>query len=119
VLEATRRWFKYYKVPTGKPPNIFALDGKFLDREYALRVIEETRKYWEKLASGETKVEEKVCSIANTTLNNRGTIKKADADKIVEADEKHQKEAAKLDSTVHQLSYVRDEEERTTKEKKF
>jgi hypothetical protein len=82
-------------------------------------VIEETRKYWEKLASGETKVDEKVCSIANTTLNNRGTIKKEDAEKIVEADEKYQKEPAKLDPSVHDLAYVRDNEERTTKEKKF
>jgi inorganic pyrophosphatase len=108
LLEATRRWFKYYKVPTGKPPNKFALDEQYGDRKYALAVIEETRKYWEKLASGETKVDEKVCSIANTTLNNRGTIKKEDAEKIVEADEKYQKEPAKLDSTVHQLSYVQD-----------
>jgi inorganic pyrophosphatase len=109
LLEATRRWFKYYKVPTGKPPNRFALNEQFADRAYALRVINETRKYWEKLASGETKVDEKVCSITNTTLNNRGTIKKEDAEKIVEADEKHQNEPAKLDSTVHQLAYVKDE----------
>ncbi|CAF3352758.1 unnamed protein product [Rotaria sp. Silwood1] len=109
LLEATRRWFKYYKVPTGKPPNKFALDGKYANREYAQRVINETRKYWEKLASGETKVEEKVCSIANTTLKNAGTITKEDADKIVEANEKHQKEPVKLDASVHQVSYVQDQ----------
>ncbi len=109
LLEATRRWFKYYKVPTGKPPNKFALNEQYADRQYAQRVINETRKYWEKLASGETKVEEKVCSIANTTLKNRGTISKEDAEKIVEADEKYQKEPAKLDSSVHLLSYVKDE----------
>jgi nucleosome-remodeling factor subunit len=109
LLEATRRWFKYYKVPTGKPPNKFALNEQFADRAYAQRVIDETRKYWEKLASGETKVDEKVCSIANTTLNNRGTIKKDEAEKIVEANEQHQKEPAKLDATVHQVAYVRDQ----------
>jgi len=119
LLDATRRWFKYYKVPTGKPPNKFAMDEKYGDREFAKRVIGETRKYWEKLAAGETKVEEKVCSIANTTLNNRGTIKKGDADKIVEENEKHHAEAAKLDSSVHQLFYVCDEEDRSNKEKKF
>lgn len=119
LLEATRRWFKYYKVPTGKPPNKFALNEQYANREYAQRVINETRKYWEKLASGETKVEEKVCSIVNTTLNNSGTIKKEDAEKIVEADEKHQKEPAKLDSTVQELAYVKDQEERTTEQKKF
>ena len=82
-------------------------------------MINETRKYWEKLASGETKVEEKVCSVANTTLNNRGTMGKEDADKIVEADEKYQEQPAKLDVSVHSLAYVQDEEDRSTKEKKF
>ncbi|CAF1336175.1 unnamed protein product [Rotaria magnacalcarata] len=119
LLEATRRWFKYYKVPTGKPPNKFALDEKYGDRAYAKRVINETRTYWEKLASGETKVEEKVFSVANTTLNNHVTMKKDDAEKIVEADEKYHKEPAQVDSSVHQLAYVRDEEECATKEKSF
>jgi inorganic pyrophosphatase len=109
LLEATRRWFKYYKVPTGKPPNKFALNEEFANREYAQRVINETRKYWEKLASGETKVDEKVCSIVNTTLKNRGTITKSEAEKIVESDEQYQEEPAKLDSTVHQLAYVKDQ----------
>ncbi|CAF0945147.1 unnamed protein product [Adineta ricciae] len=108
LLEATRRWFKYYKVPTGKPPNKFALNEQYADRDYAQRVIDETRKYWVKLASGETKVEEKVCSIANTTLNNNGTINKEDADKIVEDNEKYNEQPAKIDITVHNLSYVQD-----------
>lgn len=119
MLEATRRWFKYYKVPTGKPPNKFALNEKYGDRQYAQRVIEETRKYWEKLASGETKVEAKVCSIANTTLNNRGTINKEQADEIVQGDEQYNETPASLDSSVHLLAYVKDEEDRSSKEKNF
>ena len=95
------------------------MNEQYADREYAARVIGETRKYWEKLASGETKVEEKVCSIANTTLHNRGTMSKEDAEKIMEGDEPYHAEPAKLDPVVHQLAYVRDEEDRTTKEKKF
>jgi len=108
LLEATRRWFRNYKVPAGKPKNKFALNEQYADREYAKRVIDETRKYWEKLASGETKVDQKVCSITNTTLKNAGTIKKDDADQIVEGDPPHQKEPAKLDPVVHELSYVQD-----------
>lgn len=106
LLDATRSWFKYYKVPTGKPPNKFALNEQYENRQYAQNVIDETRKYWGKLASGETKVDEKVCSIANTTLNNRSTIKREDADKIFEANEQHVKEQAKLDSSVHHVAYV-------------
>ena len=85
------------------------MDEQYGDRAFARRVIEETRKYWEKLASGETKVDAKVCSIVNTSLNNRGTISKEESEKIVEENEKHHKEPAKLDETVHQLAYVRDQ----------
>jgi hypothetical protein len=42
-------------------------------------------------------------------LKNRGTINKQEAEKIVEESEKHQPEPAKLDSTVHNLAYVKDE----------
>ncbi|CAF0934041.1 unnamed protein product [Didymodactylos carnosus] len=111
LLDATRRWFKYYKVPTGKPPNVFALNEQFADKKYAMRVIEETRKYWEKLASGETKVPEKVCSIANTTLKNAGTVGKDEAEKIVNENEEH-KQPAKVDVSVHDLAYVVDNEKR-------
>jgi len=42
-------------------------------------------------------------------LKNRGTINKQEAENIVEADEKHQPEPAKLDSSVHHLAYVKDQ----------
>ncbi|CAF1654732.1 unnamed protein product, partial [Didymodactylos carnosus] len=105
LLEATHNWFKYYKVPTGKPPNKFALYEQYGDRRYALKVIEETRKYWLKLANGETKVEQKICSIVNTTLNNNGTIQQKEAEQIVDENEQY-KEAAAVDVTVHDLSYI-------------
>jgi len=109
LLDATRRWFKYYKVPTGKPPNRFALNEQYANREYAQKVINETRKYWEKLVSGETKVDEKVCSIANTTLNNQGTLNQQQAKEIVEANEPHQAQPAKIDASVHLVAYVQDQ----------
>ena len=31
-LDATRQWFKIYKMPTGKPPNNFAFNGEFKDK---------------------------------------------------------------------------------------
>lgn len=108
LLDATRRWFRNYKIPAGKPQNKFALNEQYGNRQYAQRIINETRKYWEKLVNGETKVDEKDCSIVNTTLNNRSTIKKEDANHIVEADEKHHKEAAEVDPSVHHVAYVAD-----------
>jgi len=49
LLRATHEWFRFYKVPTGKPENEFAFNGQFKNREYALKVIQETHEYWKKL----------------------------------------------------------------------
>lgn len=32
LLDATREWFKIYKVPDGNEPNTVALNGEFKDR---------------------------------------------------------------------------------------
>uniref|UniRef100_A0A2C9JG12 Inorganic pyrophosphatase n=1 Tax=Biomphalaria glabrata TaxID=6526 RepID=A0A2C9JG12_BIOGL len=49
LLRATYEWFKYYKVPDGKPENKFAFDGEAKNRDYALKVIQETNEQWQKL----------------------------------------------------------------------
>ena len=51
-LDATRDWFKIYKMPTGKPANQFAADGKFYDRAFALDIIEHDHSCWLNLAKG-------------------------------------------------------------------
>lgn len=52
LLKATHDWFKYYKVPTGKPVNEFAFDGQFKDREFALKTVMDTHSLWKQLISG-------------------------------------------------------------------
>eukprot|EP00475_Leptophrys_vorax_P031574 TRINITY_DN4785_c0_g1_i2.p1 TRINITY_DN4785_c0_g1~~TRINITY_DN4785_c0_g1_i2.p1 ORF type:complete len:307 (-),score=17.14 TRINITY_DN4785_c0_g1_i2:81-1001(-) len=49
TLTAIRDWFRDYKIPDGKPPNKFGLGEKAADKAYALKVIEETNHFWEKL----------------------------------------------------------------------
>ncbi|XP_059176939.1 uncharacterized protein LOC131956485 [Physella acuta] len=49
LLRATYEWFKYYKVPDGKPENQFAFNGEAKNKDYALRVIEETHEQWSTL----------------------------------------------------------------------
>ncbi|PAA92503.1 hypothetical protein BOX15_Mlig034445g1 [Macrostomum lignano] len=51
-LDATRRWFRVYKMPQGKPANEFAFNGEFRDRDFALGVIEETHKQWQAMMQG-------------------------------------------------------------------
>lgn len=53
MLSAIREWYRTYKIPDGKPPNVFGLDERFMDKEYAMQVIDECHVAWEELISGE------------------------------------------------------------------
>eukprot|EP00088_Acartia_fossae_P035822 TRINITY_DN3693_c0_g1_i2.p1 TRINITY_DN3693_c0_g1~~TRINITY_DN3693_c0_g1_i2.p1 ORF type:complete len:382 (+),score=81.08 TRINITY_DN3693_c0_g1_i2:34-1179(+) len=48
-LNATREWFRIYKMPDGKPENEFAFKGEFKDALFAHKIIEETHVYWKQL----------------------------------------------------------------------
>jgi len=54
LLEKTIDWFKYYKVPAGKPENKFAFNSQFRNRDFAHQIISETRVAWELLIAGES-----------------------------------------------------------------
>lgn len=53
MLDAIREWFRTYKIPDGKPPNVFGLDEKFMNKKYANDVIQECHEAWAELVSGE------------------------------------------------------------------
>jgi len=60
TLTAIREWFRTYKIPDGKPPNVFGLNEKFMDKHYALEIIKECNHAWKELITGEKdrKIEE-------------------------------------------------------------
>ncbi|VVB18007.1 unnamed protein product [Arabis nemorensis] len=49
TLTAIRAWFRDYKIPDGKPANRFALGDKPVNKDYALKIIQETNESWAKL----------------------------------------------------------------------
>jgi len=51
-LRATVEWFKFYKVPDGKPENNFAFNGEFKNRDFAHEIILGTHVEWRNLISG-------------------------------------------------------------------
>jgi len=51
-LEKILIWFRDYKMPDGKPQNKFGYDNKCLDKDFALKVIDETHAFYNKLKSG-------------------------------------------------------------------
>uniref|UniRef100_A0A7S1Y8S7 inorganic diphosphatase n=1 Tax=Grammatophora oceanica TaxID=210454 RepID=A0A7S1Y8S7_9STRA len=52
MLGAIREWYRTYKIPDGKPPNVFGLDEQFMDKAYAHGIIEECHVAWEELITG-------------------------------------------------------------------
>ena len=52
-LDAIREWFRTYKIPDGKPPNVFGLQERFMDKAYALEIIKECNHAWKELITGE------------------------------------------------------------------
>lgn len=72
LLEATRDWFKHYKIPTGKPANNFAQDGRFFNRDFSLNIIEKSFNAWSNLV--QQKENKKAISLVNTSLNNSNTM---------------------------------------------
>ncbi|KAK6156735.1 hypothetical protein DH2020_010983 [Rehmannia glutinosa] len=49
TLTAIRDWFRDYKIPDGKPANRFGLGNKPANKDFALKVINETNESWAKL----------------------------------------------------------------------
>ncbi len=55
MLLGIREWFRWYKLPDQKPLNVYAFDGKAVDREIAEEAIRETHEQWRNLVQGKTK----------------------------------------------------------------
>merc|ERR1719198_484977 len=49
TISAVREWFRTYKIPDGKPPNVFGLEERCMPRAYAMGIVHETHRAWEKL----------------------------------------------------------------------
>eukprot|EP01134_Creolimax_fragrantissima_P002189 CFRG2189T1 len=74
-LDATRDWFRVYKIADGKPENVFAFDGEYKDKAFAHGVIEETAGFWSKLMESTPKS----LDLSNTMQSNG---KKLSADEV-------------------------------------
>lgn len=50
LIEATREWFRTYKMPgSDAPPNEFAFSGKAKNKSFAMEIIMQTHDHWKKL----------------------------------------------------------------------
>ncbi|CDO94684.1 unnamed protein product [Kluyveromyces dobzhanskii CBS 2104] len=58
LLDATRSWFRDYKIPTGKPPNVFAFDGEYQDSLSTLSTVQECHEAWTALVNGKFQLDD-------------------------------------------------------------
>ncbi|KAL2709342.1 Pyrophosphate phospho-hydrolase [Kluyveromyces marxianus] len=58
LLDATRTWFRDYKIPTGKPPNQFAFNGEYQDVATTLDTVQDCHNAWSTLVSDEVKTDD-------------------------------------------------------------
>lgn len=54
LIRATNEWFRIYKIPDGKPENVFAFSGEAKNKKYATDIIFETHEAWKQLINGAT-----------------------------------------------------------------
>jgi len=69
-LDDTRKWFRTYKIPDGKPENNFAFDGEYKDKNFADKIIAECNDQWKELINGKT---ESKLAIENVSVNGSAT----------------------------------------------
>lgn len=65
LLEATREWFRDYKLPDGKPRNKFAMSGTYRNKKETIRTIQECHGAWRRLVEGNIESE---CAVQNVTV---------------------------------------------------
>lgn len=83
-LDATRNWFRKYKLPDGKPENSFAFNGKYKDKEFAENIINATHSFWNELISGSATSD---LAIMNTKVTgSKGIVSDVDAKGIVDTE---------------------------------
>jgi inorganic pyrophosphatase len=104
LLHATLEWFKYYKVPDGKPTNKFAFKNQFKNREFAWSVVDQTHESWKSLIS-RSQEEAGELQLANTTLDNDKTLPQEAAYQIIDASPEYQ-EAASLPENVSDWFHI-------------
>lgn len=81
-MSAIREWFRTYKVPDGKPENVFGLEERCMDAEYAFHIVEETHEAWKHLVVGKKEGEGgrnlffPTMSEQQVVISSNGTLKK-------------------------------------------
>jgi len=83
VVDSIREWFRTYKIPDGKPPNVFGLEERAMNKAYAMKVIDECHQAWKNLVSKEEKKQGRNLSVRDLSQLDMETDERA-ADTVME-----------------------------------
>ena len=81
LIRATNEWFRIYKIPDGKPENVFAFSGEAKSKKYAIEIVHECHEAWKKLVSNEgaSKADAHSINTANLTVKgSKGLVSTSD-----------------------------------------
>lgn len=98
LLRAINEFWRIYKIPDGKPENMFAFSGECKNRRYALDVIKECAEAWDRLIMG--KVVQEGLSIANVSIKASPAYDPSLSDRVVKGDNK---QPAPIDPSVDKV----------------
>ena len=104
LLRRTVEWFKYYKVPDGKPVNKFAFNETFKDQGFALEVVNHTHASWKQLINKER--DNAGISLANTTVESSSDKIDSAAAKAVLEEHLQLTASANLPDTINDQFYI-------------
>uniref|UniRef100_T1IWU8 Inorganic pyrophosphatase n=1 Tax=Strigamia maritima TaxID=126957 RepID=T1IWU8_STRMM len=103
-LRATHEWFRIYKMPDGKPENKFAFNGEAKNKEFALKIIQETHQYWKNLIKN---AQETNLDRTNVTVDESPyKVSREDADSHFDKSDEPAP-PTDIDSSVNKWHYVR------------
>ncbi|KAI9312248.1 inorganic diphosphatase [Dichotomocladium elegans] len=78
LIRATNEWFRIYKIPDGKPENVFAFSGEAKNKKYATEVVLETHEAWKALINNATDKKD----IVTTNVSVEGSPYKVEVDDV-------------------------------------
>ncbi|KAG2216082.1 hypothetical protein INT45_005840, partial [Circinella minor] len=108
LIDATRHWFKVYKMPDGKPANEFAFNGQCKNKAYAQHVIDETHDAWKRLIQGKipAKADTHDISVDNASVEN-SPYKMNDGSTSVQSDASLVEQEPKIEGKDDKWYYIR------------
>lgn len=102
LLEMTRNWFRDYKLPDGKPKNVFAFGGEYISAEETVRVVQKCSGAWSRLINGSCEGNELPVIENSQHLNTPGFKAKLVPDIDTSSSSK---QVAELDQSIHKVYF--------------